>query len=179
MGARIVIATAICSAAASLGWTGTATASPSVPPPSSTATFEGRSIDLRNGWDGAKACLVWRARGILECFATDAQLSQAEAQLQSAGAESATSTCTSPLNLYSGTDYSGLHLALYDRGYWQELSYYGWADLTVSFIGGACGFHLADGTWGSGYWYPGYTGPYAYASDMGSWDDTVQSVYIE
>jgi hypothetical protein len=159
----------------------------------SLATFEGRTIDLTQGWQGAQACLAWESRGILECFATEAELEQAESQLAGGGAgpvqgaaglsaggtiQPNTTSCSSPLNLYSQSNYGGLHLALYDEGYWQELSYYGWAFLTRSFSGGACAFHLANGTWGSGYWYPGYTGPYGSAADMGSWDNTVQSVYI-
>jgi hypothetical protein len=87
-------------------------------------------------------------------------------------------TCSSPLILYSAPGYSGWELVLYDEGFWQELSYYGFADATDSFIGGACGFHLAQGNWGSGWWYPGYTGPWGYAANMGSWDNTISSVYI-
>jgi hypothetical protein len=143
------------------------------------ASFEGHSLNLASGWGDARACLIWRSRGIAECFRTEAELGQREIQLRSLAASStATSTCADPLNLYSGSYYSGLHLALWDEGYWQELSDYGFADLTVSFVGGPCGFHLADGDWGQGYWYPGYTGPWASTTDMGSWDDTVKSAYI-
>lgn len=156
------------------------------------ASFEGRNINLADGWYGAKACLVWHERGIIECFASDAEFSQAEQTLSasapavSAGAQTSTqaspassSACSSPLHLYSGADYTKRQLAFYDRGYWQELSDYGFADSTVSFIGGACAFHLANGTWGSGKWYPGNTAGYSFSTNMGSWDNTVQSIYIE
>lgn len=156
---------------------GTATAATGAS--SSVASFGSGSIDLQKGWGQAKACVVWHAGGVLECFTSDAALAQAEAALTSAGVLPDVSTCGSALNLYSGTDYTGLHLAMYDRGYWQELSAYGFADTTKSFIGGACGFHLANGSWGSGYWYPGNTGPYSYSPNLGSWNDTIQSVYIE
>jgi hypothetical protein len=154
----------------------------------SMATFEGHTIDLRHGWGAAKACLDWRANGILECFTSRTALEQREAQLaperaafdHEAGPDlAAVPTCSSGLNLYSAPDFGGLWLSLWDEGFWQELYYDGFAGLTASFIGGECGFHLADGGWGSGWWYPGYTGPWAFAYDMGSWDYTVQSVYID
>jgi len=127
--------------------------------------------------------LVWESHGVVECFATEAGLETAETQLRASAPTSSSlspeAECSSPLDLYSGSNFTGLHLALWDEGYWQELSEYGFADLTRSFVGGACGFHLADGDWGEGYWYPGNTGPWSSATDMGSWDDTVLSVYGE
>ncbi len=145
---------------------------------SSFASYAGHTIDLRRSWEGARSCLIWRQHHLAECFRTDTQLQAREAQLRRA-LLLPQSTCSSSLDLYSGRSYSGLHLALWDRGYWQELSYDGFDNLTVSFLGGACGFHLAQGDWGQGSWYPGYTGSWAYATDMGSWDDTISSVYIE
>ncbi len=169
-------------------------------PPASTgttapgmATFNGKKINLAKGWGAAKACLVWRSHGIAECFSSEAQLDSRESSLRSTfagtGAEVAAPTaaspatagsfeCSSALNLYSGAGYTGWHLALWDEGYWQNLSWYGFGDVTASFIGGACGFHLAQGAWGAGWWYPGYTGAWAVAYDMGAWDRTISSVYI-
>ena len=144
-----------------------------------TATFAGHTIDLRHGWSGAHACLVWQERGVLECFSTEAQLQARETQLRSTMIVPNVTTCSSSLDLYSGINYSGLHLALWDEGYWQELSYDGFNKLTRSFIGGACGFHLAQGDWGQGWWYPGYTGPWAFSPNMGSWNNTISSVYIQ
>ena len=151
-----------------------------------TAEYEGRTINLAASWGGAHACLIWRSHGDAECFRTEAELSARELQLRPAPTDSpvgattasTTSTCSSSLDLYSGSGYTGSHLALWDEGYWQELSYYGFDNITKSFIGGACSFHLAQGDWGQGYWYPGYTGPWAATTDMGSWDNIVSSVYI-
>lgn len=78
---------------------------------SSLASFAGKTIDLRDGWGAAKACLAVPAEGVLECFATQAQMNDAESQMAAEGA--------------------------------------------------------------------GDTGPYAYAATMGSWNNTVQSVYLE
>jgi hypothetical protein len=157
---------------------GTSSAAPLPSGNSSRVTFDGQTIDLRQGWAGARSCLIWRQHQVAECFGTEAQLQAREDQLRGSYLRPAT-TCSSSLDLYSGRSYSGLHLALWDRGYWQELSYDGFNKLTVSFLGGACGFHLAQGNWGQGWWYPGYTGPWAFATDMGSWDYTISSVYIE
>jgi hypothetical protein len=154
-------------------------------PSPETATFEGHSLDLAAGWGSAHDCLVWQRFGVVECFRTEAELAAREVQVKASGraaaaarATAATPTCSASLDLYSGRNYTGLHLALRDEGYWQELSYFGFDNMTVSFLGGACSFHLAQNNWGQGYWYPGNTGAWSTALDMGSWDDTVSSVYI-
>jgi hypothetical protein len=140
---------------------------------------------------------VARQQGVFECFRTRAELTARKAQVITAKAASnaaatkvaapqagvssanrATSSCSSSVDLYSGQSYSGLELSLIDEGYWQQLSYAGFDNTTVSFLGGACSFHLAQGNFGQGYWYPGNTGAWSFASDMGSWDRTVSSVYI-
>lgn len=159
---------------------GTSEASSSSP----NASFEGHTITLDSGWGGATACLIWRSHGIAECFATEEGLEAREHQLRPTSTTSnssslaATATCSSSLDLYSGSNYTGLHLALWDEGYWQELSDYGFDNSTRSFVGGACGFHLAQGYYGQGYWYPGNTGAWSFSPDMGTWDNTVSSVYI-
>jgi hypothetical protein len=161
-----------------------ANASSVSPQQTSMATFEGHTIDLSKGWGAATACVIWRSHGIAECFRTNAELASREAQVRpsaavhTSGAIPDTSTCSVSLDLYSGRNYTGLHLSLIDEGYWQELSYYGFDNTTVSFLGGACSFHLAQGNFGQGYWYPGNTNAWSTAFDMGSWDDTVSSVYI-
>ena len=144
----------------------------------SIASFEGHTIDLSKGWGMAHACLVWHEHGILQCFRTDTELRARLLQANQPNAAPLVDTCSSSLDLYSGSTYSGMHLAMRDRGYWQELSNYGFNDITDSFLGGACSFHLAQGSYGQGYWYPGNTGAWSFAADMGSWDNTVSSVYI-
>jgi len=162
-------------------------------PSSSIASFEGHPIDLAKGWGAATACLVAPRQGVFECFRTRAELVARKAevitaevstakvaapQAGKASATRATRSCSASLDLYSGQTYSGQELSLIDEGYWQQLSYAGFDNTTVSFIGGACSFHLAQGNFGQGYWYPGNTGAWSFASDMGSWDRTVSSVYI-
>ncbi|MDQ1413770.1 MAG: hypothetical protein QOE07_2358 [Acidimicrobiaceae bacterium] len=163
------------------------------PAASSIARFEGHPIDLAKGWGAATACLVARQQGVFECFRTRAELAArkaevttaavatakiADSQAGTASANRATSSCSASLDLYSGSSYSGQELSLIGEGYWQQLSSAGFDNTAVSFLGGACSFHLAQGNFGQGFWYPGNTGAWSFASDMGSWDRTVSSVYI-
>jgi len=150
------------------------------------ATFGGQTIDLASGWGGAQACLVGPGAGVVECFATVAEMKAAEATLglgsspvPAAGSASPAASCTGDVELFSGASYTGRELDDWDDGVWANLSVFGFADTTVSFQGGACQFYLAQGTNGSGSWYPGYTGPYGASPNMGLyWNDTIQSVYI-
>ncbi len=164
----------------------------------SIANFEGHTIDLTKDWGAATACLVARQEGVFECFRTRAELAARKAQVTTAkiadaqlvaakvaapdagttSATRATTSCSATLDLYSGQSYSGRELSLIDEGYWQQLSAAGFDNTTVSFLGGACSFHLAQGNFGQGSWYPGNTGAWSFASDMGAWDRTVSSVYI-
>jgi hypothetical protein len=150
------------------------------------AKYKGRTIDLSRSWGTAQACLVWQQGGISECFATHQELQARESALRASSSPTlgtatpnrATSTCASSLDLFSGTGFSGSELSLWDRGVWVNLSSAGFSNVTVSFSGGACSFHLANGTFGSGSWYPGNTNAFATAYDMGTWNRTIKSTYI-
>lgn len=132
--------------------------------------------DLAHGWGSAKACMV-PPNGKVQCFATEAALRARANQMRASGAMSG--SC--PVYLYTGSGWSGNVLELWGRGYWLNLADWGFDNATVSFIGTGCGFHLADHAWGGGWWYPGYTGAYAYTSDMGwcGWDWRASSLYID
>lgn len=159
------------------------------------ATFEGRQIDLAGDWGEARACLVWRQGGVLECFRSEAALDAKEAQLRggrsardglNGGEDGATESeafrssgyCSSSLRLYEHNWYSGRRLSFWDRGYWQNLADYGFEDRTSSYIVGGCYVYLAEHAWGGGWWYPGPTYPYAGEPVMG-WQDVISSIYIE
>ena len=159
------------------------------------ATFEGKQIDLAGDWGEARACIVWRQRGVLECFRTEAALDAKEEQLNGGrppggdvdgGAEDPTvarayywsPSCSSSLRLYEHNWYSGRRLSFWDRGYWQNLADYGFDNSASSYIVGACYAHLAEHPNGGGWWYPGPTYPYAGEPVMG-WQDVISSIYIE
>ncbi len=155
------------------------------------ASFEGRTIDLAGDWGEAKACLVWRQGGVLECFRTaqaldarEAQLAPRRAALDSTGygataAYSYSYSCSSPLRLYDYNWYSGRRLSFWDRGLWQNLGDYGFEDQASSYIVGGCYVYMAEHADGGGWWYPGPTYPYAGEPAMAwDWQNTISSVYI-
>lgn len=129
----------------------------------------------------APACLVL-AGGGEQCFSSVSELQVAIGQEASRHGPRATpeGALSCSVILFSGAGYSGQALGLTTPYEWINLVNYGFADAAVSFLSSGCGFHLAQGVNGGGYWYPGYTGPGASCPNMGAgWNDTVQSVYIE
>lgn len=149
----------------------------------SLALFEGRQIDLSQGWGDAQACLVFRGAGTVECFRDRAGLLARESQLEtviSASPSTATASCSTPLRLFADTYYGGRELDFYDRGYWQNLSTWSFDNQLSSYQVGACGVYLADYADGGGSWYPGNTSPGHDEPVMQSgWNDRVSSIYIQ
>jgi hypothetical protein len=138
------------------------------------------TVDLSTGWGTAKGCFV-QQDGDAQCFTTVTAMKAAEAHLPTAGSSSEVSpatSCSSNLELFSGASFSGSELDILANGYWLNLSPYGFADVTVSFVNGGCQSYLAKGTNGGTPWYSN-SGPYVAVSNMGLyWNDTIQSVYI-
>jgi hypothetical protein len=136
-------------------------------------------VDLTQGWGAARACFV--LGGVAECFADGAAMQAREAEVAPALAASA--SCGAPLRLYANTGYGGRELDLYDRGYWQNLSDYGFDGATSSYRVGSCDTHLAEGGDGGGYWYPGDTSSGhaepALTAGSSDWDNRISSVYLE
>jgi hypothetical protein len=149
------------------------------------AVFEGKTINLAEGWGRAQACVVWRAKGAVECFASEAAMTRREGQLSLSAAgvsvtASVAGSCSSPLRLYENTWYGGRQLAFWDYGYWQNLADYGFDNQLSSYKIGSCYAHLAESAWGGGWWYPGNTGPFYSEPVMSSgWNDRVSSIYNE
>jgi hypothetical protein len=139
-----------------------------------------RQPDLAHGWGNAKACMV-PPSGVVECFATEAAMRARSDQMRSTHSMHSDGLMSGgcPVVLFTGSGYTGNVLEVWPQGYWVNLADYGFANATVSFYAYGCGFHLADYAWGGGWWYPGYTGPWAATWDMGwSWDRRVSSVFI-
>ncbi len=180
------------------GWTAPAYAGPDDAPGAerrpAIAAFEGRTVDLSQDWGEARACLVWRQGGVLECFRTPEELEARAARLSperarpgrpeprpSGDVTAAYSySCSSSLRLFDYTHYGGRQLWFWDRGYWQNLWDYGFEDRTSSYAVGACYVHLAEHADGWGWWYGGPTYPYAGEPVMSwSWQNVISSIYIE
>lgn len=152
----------------------------SSPPSPSLAVFEGRTIDLSQGWGEAQACLVFTQARIVECFRNRAGLRTRENALAGSPALTTLAACSSPLRLYADIYYGGRELALYDRGYWQNLSTWSFDNQLSSYKVGACGVRLAENSNGGGAWYPGNTTAGAWEPFMLSgWDNRVSSVYLQ
>jgi hypothetical protein len=158
---------------------------PTTVPAAPLAMFEGGLIDLSQGWGDAQACLIDRAAGIAECFRASTGLQAREAQLAmtTPAPSIALASCSSPLRLFADSNYGGRELDLYDRGYWQNLSTWGFDNVLSSYKVGACSVHLAENANGGGYWYPGNTnaGHSEPAMTAGStnWDNRVSSAYLQ
>ncbi|MFL5962176.1 MAG: hypothetical protein ACJ757_04710 [Gaiellaceae bacterium] len=84
------------------------------------------------------------------------------------------------MRLFADANYGGRELDFYDRGYWQNLSTWGFDNQLSSYMVGACGVYLADFSNGGGSWYPGNTSAGHHEPGMLSgWNDRVSSIYIQ
>jgi len=149
-----------------------------------TALFEGKTIQLADGWGEATACLVRSDAEVVECFRTEEELDVRIVQLeQSRGPEAPrrlSSWCSGYLQLYDGTAYSGSVLYVRDRYHWINLGNYGFSNRTSSFKISACPAIFADGDYGAGDWYPtSQTEAWDQSPSMApGWDNRVSSIYV-
>lgn len=150
-----------------------------------TASYDGSTINLADGRDGATVCAV-TATGT-DCFSSQADY-QSWLALTEAAADVSPITdvspapdvnCSSAFELFSGTGYSGTELSVLDEAVWINLSTYGMADAVNSYKVGACESSATSGTNGSGDVYPGPMTAGSEASSMESgWANRLESVYV-
>lgn len=147
--------------------------------PSVTATFEGATLSLADGWGDAKACAS-DGRST-RCYRSEAEMEEAEG-LSAAGEVpemTLLSSCSSSLRLYTGSGFGGSVLYLSTQYTFINLSPYGFSNVVSSYRVGACASYFYDGSSGGLPIYPGTTSAYASASTMLSgWDNRISSVYI-
>jgi len=144
------------------------------------AVFEGGLIDMSSDWGEARACLVWPDQlEVPECFRTEAELDQRRDELGGHGDQASLLACSTSLNLYDLTYYGLPVLTIVGGGGWYNLAGYGFDNRTSSFKVGACDAYFADGTFGSGDWYPtALTRAYVWSPTMTSgWNNRVSSVF--
>ncbi len=143
------------------------------PAETTTAVFEGETIDLGQDWGDATACSV-SDTGVT-CFRTVAELDayeMAHARPARWGAR-----CSSPLRLYSGASGTGAVLSISRSGQWINLRSHGFDNRTSSYQAGSCRVSLAAGTGGGGGQYAGCRSAYCLERYMTSgWDNRVSSV---
>ncbi len=139
------------------------------------ADFEGRRINLAEGWGDAEACRSDEEG--TRCYRSVTQMFNAEHLFANAGAIAA-STCSGDVNLYRDTSYGGTVLSLNTRSVVINLATYGFDNVTSSYKIGPCDSRFYDTTTGSGL-YPGTTTANTVAASMASgWDNRIGSIAI-
>ncbi len=158
---------------------------------STQALYNGQLVDLSGDWQGAQACIVIpEYLALAECFDSDAERDDRLAELGlsylfeeaavPAGAQFATTYCSSYLKLYDGYSYTGQSLWLSARGFWMNLSQYSFNQKTSSYKVGGCSSYMADWSSGGGTWIP-TSATQAWDKDSvisGSMNNDISSVYI-
>ena len=155
----------------------------------SIATFEGREIDMSKNWEGADACWIDEV-GKAACFRTESEMDRA---LVAAGHDIAltnsptkadkregarAASCSSSLRLYRNNYYGGGVVYLSQRGYWINLSWYGFDNVVSSYRVGGCSTTFRSGSYGTGTTYWGGTWAWASKSSMSGWNNVLSSVLI-
>jgi hypothetical protein len=121
-----------------------------------TATYDGRQIDLADGWQGAHACAVLSPSDV-RCYDSQAEMKDAlgaSAQQNPAAKLSPLAGCVPSgtfVTLYSGTGFGGDSLSFAGTGGWANLAPYGFDNDMESWQNTTnCGATVADGTNGGG-----------------------------
>jgi hypothetical protein len=147
--------------------------------PGEIANYNGGTLNLADGWGGAAVCAV-TATGTF-CFSSQADYLSWRANMASATETSLTPNlnCSSALELFSGTNYTGTEVSIFDEGVWINLSTYGFGDETKSYKVGACQAGMTSAANGGGTAYPGPMTAGTDASSMESgWADRIESAYV-
>jgi hypothetical protein len=144
-----------------------------------TASYNGATINLSQGWGSAAVCAVTESG--TQCFATQSayQLWLSTQSDLAAEVPAGSSNCSTGLELFANLSYGGTELVLYVKAIWLNLSSYSFSDELSSYKVGACAISMTDAPSGAGNVYPGATSAGSDVSWIGTaWNDRVQSVYI-
>jgi hypothetical protein len=145
-----------------------------------SATYEGGTINLAQGWGTAAVCAVTAAG--TNCFSSQASYQawlSPKLQAGDAVVPDSSGNCSSGLDLYQNIDYGGAELVIFVQSIWINLSAYSFSDELSSYKVGACSVSMTDAANGGGDVYPGATSPGSDVSWIGAtWNDRMQSVYV-
>jgi hypothetical protein len=159
------------------GLTGSVQLASAAPDKQITASYNGGTLDLSQGWGTATVCDVV-ATGTY-CFSTQADYEAWQATPLGEALVQPLTSCATGLKLYQDIDYGGDELIVTSTLLWINLSAYSFADEVSSYQVGSCSIIMTDGTNGSGDVYPGATSAGSDVSWIGTaWNDRVQSVYL-
>ncbi len=163
----------------------TVTPEPPTDPEPWIADYDGTQIDLRFGWETARACATDGVE--TTCYANEAEMTSAlgfatsppETPPPAGTSGMLRVACDSYLRLYTGTNYTGSILALTTRGVVLNLSDYGFNNVTSSYRVGGCASTFWDLSNAGGTVYGGGSGAWAQSATMpGGWDNRISSVFI-
>lgn len=148
------------------------------------ALYNGRVINLADGWEGARACAVLTATEI-RCYDSEIEqwtdLARRARRMPTAQLELGTYCLNRddlPLTLYENTSYGGTSLSLYEANTWHDLSSLGFDDMTSSWRNNTyCDATAATGTGGTGSTVT--LSARSQSADVGStWNDVISSAQI-
>jgi hypothetical protein len=155
------------------------------PRPGARATYNGRTINLAHGWQGAHACGVFGPENV-RCFDTRAQLHDAVAMAARAStAAEATnsvpaSSCggsSTEVQLFSGTNWSGNQLIFVSTSGFYNLADYGFDNDMESWASSkTCNSFVADDAGGGGAILT--LGAQSYSLNAGSWKNRASSISV-
>lgn len=144
------------------------------------AVFEDQPLDIANDWGEAQACIAWPdLLEVVECFRSEEEADERLAELEGQSGSVTLLACGTPLQLYDLPGYGLPRLTLGGTGSWVNLSWYGFDNRTSSYRVGLCDAIFADGTFGSGAWYPlNLTKALTWQPTMlNGWNNRVSSVF--
>jgi hypothetical protein len=161
-------------------------------PDGALASYNGRKIDLSEGWQGAQACVVFD-EGDVQCFDSrremytvrDAYIEQHEGTATLSGTladpVSALGDCGGSgkgVALFSATNYGGTELDFVTtNNTWSNLSAYGFDNTMESWVNTkSCTQLLAENANGGGAWLG--LAPQGKSANAGAWNNRASSAYV-
>ncbi len=165
-----------------------APAAGAAPNPGVRATYNGRSLNLADGWQGAHACGVFGPDNVV-CFDTREQLHDVVAIAARAGTAAETksamsvapaSSCggsSTEVQLFSGTNWSGNQLIFVSTSGFFDLADYGFDNDMESWASSkTCNSFVSDGTGGGAAILT--LGAESYSLNAGSWKNRASSISV-
>jgi hypothetical protein len=162
-----------------------APAAGAAPSPGVRASYNGRTINLDHGWQGAHACAVFGPENV-RCFDTRAQLHDAVAIAARAGTAAEAkgavpaSSCggsSTEVQLFSGTNWTGNQLIFVSTSGFYNLADYGFdKDMESWASSKTCNAFVADETGGRGNILT--LGAQSYSLNAGSWKNRASSISV-
>lgn len=150
-------------------------------PQGAMATYQGRTIDLSQSWEGARVCAVDSDNSVT-CYASEEEAEAVLGPQPEPGDLTVQTGCRFDTGawtyLYDFYDFSGRVLQFRDTGITQNLDTYGFANMTASYnnIYNPCQVKVFDGR--NGALYLTTFGGGSASSNLGGFTDRIESIYI-